>query len=138
MRQPLPSPPLRSRASNTAAAGQISVQRVASLVQSTRRHNCDSKYPLSALWRARLFIVGGMTPLQPRDDRRADRHDRADRNADHDASQLVGADLVPHEVALLHIGQCEPCKALLFATFVECWTVEGMLTEIELRTARQR
>lgn len=62
-----------------------------------------------------------MSPLQPREHRSADRDDRASTDADHDADQLVGADIVPHQVALQHITGCRECLLRLYEVFVYSW-----------------
>jgi hypothetical protein len=56
---------------------------------------------------------------QPRDDRRADRDDRAPTEADHDASQLVPVQGSVHYEVLKHIAECLDCRRVQFTLFYE-------------------
>ncbi len=73
------------------------------------------------------FIVGGMSPLQPGDHRRANRHNRRRAQAQDYAESFVAASHDEHCCALAHIAECEDCRFQLFKLFTASMNEAGAI-----------
>lgn len=71
-----------------------------------------------------------MTPLEPRDQGAADRHDRRRGEAQDQADSLIVLKGISHIDALSHIGTCRDCRWILFQHFHK--VAQQLADEIEV------
>jgi len=74
-----------------------------------------------------------MTPLQPSDDRRADRDNGGARQTQDDADRSISFSTAEHLAALSHVTACRDCLRRLYEVFVYSW--EGFEQERQSRSS---
>jgi hypothetical protein len=71
-----------------------------------------------------------MSPLQPRDDRAADRHNGGAAQPQDDANAAIGGRSVGHVEALSHVTNCRTCLKTLYGVFVQSLEQAAALEEL--------